>query len=212
MKSAVKNYLIILLAFLLGACGGYLPIEKTHWPINPEERHSWYPPDKSALSARRAQQLQMDALTEEISILFVNHATFSNRELALFESTNQLDPQISAMNSKFGQRIESEQERRKRMQKDLEMSKSGFMDAETRFKKLTKVKAPIIFSISGYNSAMKSFRDGQFKKSLKIFLKLNKQNPPPQVFAGQYPIWLGICLLPLKKLSQGYETFPENTV
>ncbi len=78
--------------------------------------------------------MQLDALTEEISILFVNHATFSNRELALFESTNQINPQISEMNSKFGQRIELEQEWRMRMQKDLEISKVGFMNAETRFK------------------------------------------------------------------------------
>ncbi len=35
-----------------------------------------------------------------------------------------------------------------------------------------------MFSISDYNSAIKSFRDGQFKKSLKLLLKLNKQNPP----------------------------------
>jgi tetratricopeptide (TPR) repeat protein len=178
MKSAVKNNFIILLVFLLGACGGYLPAEKTNWPINPEERHSWYPPEENALSARRANQLQLDGLAQEIGILFVNHATFSNRELALFESTNQIDPQINEMSSKYDQHIESERERKMRMQKDLEMAKAGFMDAETRFKKLTAVKPPIMFSVSDYNSAMKSFRDGQFKKSLNLFLKLSKQNPP----------------------------------
>jgi len=178
MKSAVKNNFIIFGALLLGACSGYLPAERTHWPINQEERHSWYPPSESTLGARRANQLQLDGLAEEIGILFVNHASLSARELALFDATNQIDPQINEMSSKYGQHIESERERKMRMQKDIEMAKAGFMDAELRFKKLTAIKPPIMFSVSDYNSAMKSFRDGQFKKSLNLFLKLRKQNPP----------------------------------
>lgn len=178
MKSAVKNYFIIGLAFLLGACGGYLPAEKNHWPLNQEERHAWYPPDERTLSARRANQLQLDALTEEIEILFVNHATFSDRELALFESMNQIDPEINTMDSKYSQQLETEQARKARMEKDIETSKAGFMDAEIRLKKLMAVKPPIMFSVSDYNSAMKSFRDGQFKKSLRLLFKIKSKNPP----------------------------------
>ena len=178
IKSAVKNNSIILLAFILGGCGGYLPAERTNWPINQEERHSWYPPDETVLSARRADQIWLDDLTQEIEILFVNHASFSNRELALFESMNQINPKIDSMNSYYGQQIESEHERKMRMQKDLEMSKVGFIAAEARLKNIMAVTPPTIFSIAEYNSAMKSFRDGQFEKSLKLFLKLKKQNPP----------------------------------
>ncbi len=178
MKSAVKNNFIILFAILLGGCGGYLPAERTHWPINQEERHSWYPPDETILSARRADQIWLDDLTQEIEILFVNHASFSNRELALFESMNQINPKIDSMSSNYGQQINSERERKLQMQKDLEMSKVGFTTAEIKLKNIMAVKPPIIFSIADYNSAMKSFRDGQFKKSLKLFLKLKKQNPP----------------------------------
>jgi TolA-binding protein len=35
-----------------------------------------------------------------------------------------------------------------------------------------------LFSVSEYNSAMKNFRDGKYKKSLKKFLTLVKQSPP----------------------------------
>jgi tetratricopeptide (TPR) repeat protein len=178
MKSAVKNIFIFILVFLLGGCGGYLPAERTHWPINQEERHTWHPPDETVLSARRADQVWLDDLTREIEILFVNHASFSNRELALFESMSQVDPKIDSMNSKYGQQIETERERKMRMQKDLEMSKVGFIAAEAKLKNIMTVKPSVIFSIADYNSAMKSFRDGQFEKSLKLFLKLKKQNPP----------------------------------
>ncbi len=178
MKSAVKNNSIILLAFLIVGCSGYLPAERTHWPINQEERHSWYSPDETILSARRADQIWLDDLTQEIEILFVNHASFSNRELALFESVNQINPKIDSMNSYYGQQIESEHERKMRMQKDLEMSKVGFIAAEAKLKNIMAVKPPTIFSIADYNAAMKSFRDGQFEKSLKLFLKLKKQKPP----------------------------------
>jgi len=177
MKSAVKNNFIILLALFLSGCG-YLPAERTHWPINQEERHSWYPPDETVLSARRADQIWLDDLTQEIEILFVNHASFSNRELALYESVNQINPMIDSMSSNYGQQIESERERKIRMQKDLEMSKVGFKAAEARLKNIMAVKPPILFSIADYNSAMKSFRDGKFEKSLKLFLKLKKQKPP----------------------------------
>lgn len=178
VKCAVKNNFIILLSFLFVGCGGHLPAERTHWPINQEERHAWYPPDETVLSARRANQLRLDALTQEIGILFVNHATFSNRELNLFESVSQIDPKINAMSSNYGKQIESERERKTRMQNDLEMSKVGFTNAKARLKNIMTVKPPVIFSITDYNSAMKKFRDGQFKQSLKLFLKINNQNPP----------------------------------
>ena len=116
MKSAVKNNFIILLALLLGACVGYLPAERTHWPINQEERHSWYPPDETVLFARKANQIWLDSLTKEIEILFVNHASFSNQEIALFQSMNQINPKIDSMNSYYGQQIESEHERKIQMQ------------------------------------------------------------------------------------------------
>ena len=58
------------------------------------------------------------------------------------------------------------------------MSKVGFKAAEARLKNIMAVKPPILFSIADYNSAMKSFRDGEFEKSLKLFLKLKKQKPP----------------------------------
>ena len=178
MKSAVKNNFMILWVFFLVGCGGYLPEARTHWPINQEERHSWYPPDESVLSARRANQVWLDDLTQEIEILFVNHASFSNREVALFESVSQINPKIEAMKTKYGQQIESEIERKKRMTNDIEMSKVGFIAAEEKLKKIMEVKPPIIFSIKDYNTAMKSFKDGQFKKSLNLFLKLKKQRPP----------------------------------
>ena len=178
MKSAVKNNLIILLIFLFWGCGGYLPAEKTHWPINKEEQHSWYPPDEIVLSERRASQLWLENLTNEIEILFVNHASIANQELDLYESMNQIDPKINAMNFTYGKQIESESERKIRMKKDLEMSKVGFISAEEKLKILMAVKPPILFSVYDYNSAMKNFRDGNFKKSLKIFLKIRKQNPP----------------------------------
>ena len=178
MKSAEKNIFIYLVVGILAACGGYLPAEKTHWPVNPAEMHSWQPPDETILSARRANQLRLDGLTEEIGILFVNHATLSRQELAMIESMPQIDPKINEMSSTYNQRIESEQERKKRMEKDLAMSKAGFLDAEARLKKIMVTKPPIIFSISDYNSAMKSFRSGQFKQSLRLFIKLTKQKPP----------------------------------
>ena len=177
MKSAEKNISIFLITFFLGACG-YLPAERTHWPVNPAEMHSWQPPDETTLSDRRANQLRLDGLTEEIGILFVNHASLSQQELNLFESINQIDPKIKEMDSANKRLIESEQERNERMVRDLEKSKAGFLDAQTRLKKLMEVKPPIIFSTSDYNSAMKSFRNGHFQKSLKLFSKLNAQNPP----------------------------------
>ena len=86
---------------ILAACGGYLPAKKTHWPVNPAEMHSWQPPDETILSTRRANQLRLDGLTEEIGILFVNHATLSRQELAMIESMPQIDPKINEMSSTY---------------------------------------------------------------------------------------------------------------
>ena len=178
MKSAEKNIFIIFLASILGACGGYLPADRSHWSVNPAEMHSWQPPDETALSARRSNQLRLDDLTAEIEVLFVNHASLTNQELAMFDSMRQSDLAIQSMDSTYSQRIESESERKNRMEKDIERAKAGFLSEEARLKKLMAVKPQVFFSVSNYNLAMKKFRNGQFNKSLELFSNLTKQKPP----------------------------------
>ena len=208
MKKVAKNNFIIILTCILGSCGGYLPAEYSHWPINQDERHSWYPPDETTLSKRRATQLWLDSLTNEIGILFANHASISSQEIVLLESVNQVTPQISKMKSNYVKQIDSERNRKLQMKKDLEMSKMGFMAAEARLKKIMKVKPPIIFSISQYNIAMKRFRDGHFKKSLKIFLELNKQNPP-LFLQDNIHFGLGTAYYRLKKYEKATKHFQK---
>ena len=178
MKCSVKNNLVIILAFVLCGCSGYFPTEKTSWPINIGEQHTWYPPDETALAQRRANQLWLDNLTHEIEILFINHASISDQEIYLYKSINNVNPQINAMKFDYEQKIESESERKIRMKKNLEMSKLGFISAEAKLKKIMTVKPTITFSVDDYNTAMRYFKDGLLKKSLKTFLNLSKQNPP----------------------------------
>jgi TolA-binding protein len=178
MKTAEKNILIYLMSVLLVACGGYLPSDRSNWPINSGEMHSWQPPDENVLANRRANQIGLDSLTEEISILFLNHASLSRQELTMLEIISQDDHKIDAMDSAFTQRVESEQERVNRMRKDFELTKSGFLNANARLKKIMEIKPPLLFSTSDYNSAMHSFRDGKFQDSLTLFFKLIKQKPP----------------------------------
>ena len=104
MKCAVKNNLILLLAFLLCGCGGYLPAEKTRWQVNKGEQYSWYPPDETVLSQRRVNQLWLDNLTHEIETLFINHATISDQELHIYETINKTDPQINTMKLNYPKR------------------------------------------------------------------------------------------------------------
>ena len=163
---------------MAGACGGHLPNDRTHWNVNPAEMNHWSPPDESVLSARRANQLRLDDLTREVEVLFINQASLSQQELSLYKLMLQVGPQITNMESSFQKQLDTEQKRVKRMQKDLEMAKLGFLDAESRLKRIMLVKPPIVFSVSDYNTAMKNFRDGNLKKSLKLLAKLNKQKPP----------------------------------
>ncbi len=178
MKTVEKIILICLVVTLSGGCGGYLPHERSNWPVNTEEMHAWEPPDENILTARRANQLRLDGLTEEISILFLNHATLSRQEMALLEAISKEDQNIDKWNSNFSNLVEIEKDRIQNLDKDLKLTKTGFLSAGERLKKITEIKPPIIFSVSDYNSAMTSFRNGQFNKSLKLFFKLIKQKPP----------------------------------
>lgn len=206
MKSADKNIFLLLIATLLGACGGYLSENKTHWSINPAEMHAWQPPDEVALSARRSNQLRLDDLTAEIEVLFVNHSALTDQELALFNSTNKIDPKINEMDSSYNRSIESERERKNRMEKDLELSKTGFLDAEERLRKLMAVKPPIMFPVSDYNFAMKKFSKGKFKESLELFFKLNKQKPP-LFLQDNIQFGIGSAYYRLKKYSKAKKHF-----
>ena len=208
MKCSVKNNLIISLAFILCGCGGYFPAVKTHWPINKGEQHTWYPPDETALMQRRANQLWLDHMTHEIETLFINHASISKQELYLYESINKVEPQINAMKFNYEKKIESEGERKIRMKKDLEMSKLGFISAEAKLKKIMTVKPTIVFSVHDYNAAMKYFRDGLFKKSLKAFIKLSKQNPP-LFLQDNIQFGMGSIYYRLKKYSMARNHFQK---
>ena len=208
MKCSVKNNLIILLAFILCGCGGYFPAVKTHWPINKGEQHTWYPPDETALMQRRANQLWLDNLTHEIETLFINHASISKQELYLYESINKVEPQINAMKFNYENKIESERERKIRMKKDLEMSKLGFISAEAKLKKIMTVKPIIVFSVRDYNAAMKYFRDGMLKKSLKAFVKISKQNPP-LFLQDNIQFGMGSIYYRLKKYSMAKNHFQK---
>jgi TolA-binding protein len=206
MKSADKNIFLLLIVTLLSACGGYLSENKTHWSINPEEMHAWQPPDEVALSARRSNQLRLDDLTAEIEVLFGNHSALTGQELALFNATNKVDPKINEMDSSYNRSIESERERKNRMEKDLELSKIGFLDAEERLRKLMAVKPPIMFPVSDYNFAMKKFSKGKFKESLELFFKLNKQKPP-LFLQDNIQFGIGSAYYRLKKYSKAKKHF-----
>lgn len=208
MKCSVKNNLIILLAFILCGCGGYFPAVKTHWPINKKEQHTWYPPDETALMQRRANQLWLDNLTHEIETLFINHASISKQELYLYESINKVEPQINAMKFNYENKVESERERKIRMKKDLEMSKLGFISGEAKLKKIMTVKPIIVFSVRDYNAAMKYFRDGMLKKSLKAFVKISKQNPP-LFLQDNIQFGMGSIYYRLKKYSMAKNHFQK---
>jgi TolA-binding protein len=206
MKTADKNILIFLMSIFLVACGGYLPSDRSHWPINYGEMYSWQPPDENVLATRRANQMRLDGLTAEISILYLNHASLSKQELAMLEIASQDDNKINVMGSAFTHRVESEQERVKRMQKDLELTKTGFLNANARLKKIMEIKPPLLFSTSDYNSAMNSFRDGKFKDSLTLFFKLIKQNPPP-FLKDNIQFGMGSAYYRLKKYPQAIKHF-----
>ncbi|MBT5375789.1 MAG: tetratricopeptide repeat protein [Nitrospinaceae bacterium] len=178
MKTAEKNFLLCLISLFWVGCSGHLPPDRTDWPINAEEMYYWQPPDETVLIQRRANQTHLDGLTEEISILFANHASLTGQERAMLESLGDVEQKLNKMDSSYSQDIEIEQKRIKQMEQDIESSNTGFLSAQDRLKAIMEIKPPINFSVSDYNLALNHFRNGKFKDSLKLFFKLDKQNPP----------------------------------
>ena len=211
MKIAHKNILILSIAGFLGACGGIFP--QTEPPMSSfnkseVEMYAWEPPDEAVLSARRANQVRLDSLTQEIGVLFVNHATLTNQELAMLKSIQKADSHINNMRLSYGKKVESESDRRARMKKDLEDSKVGFLTAKARLDKIMAIKPPVMFSIPNYNLAIKQFRNGEYNKSLKLLKKISKQKPP--VFLqDNIQFAMGSIFYKLKKYPKAIQQFQK---
>ncbi len=208
MKSIIKILLILIFSILLTACGGYLPSASSNWSQNPEEMHVWDPPDEETLAKRRAYQRHLDNLTGEIERLFLNHSALIQQELAMNDNTNRIDPKIREMEKDFGNRIDKEHKRNKKMEEDLNDARAKYEQENKRFQKLTEVKPPVIFSSTDYNSAINGFKDGKYEFSLKLFNKLLKQNPP-KFLEDNIHFGIGASYFRLKKYPQAKKHFQK---
>jgi len=178
MKSIFQTFFLIFLGNFLTGCGGYLPSAPTNWSANSSEKFVWTPPDEVALAERRETQQDLDNLANEIERLFVNQASLEELEDSIEESIRKTNSNIKSTNKKYSDQIQKEIDRNKKLQSDLKEARAEFEKEKEKIRRLSVVKPPIIFSTADYNSAMRAFSQGNYSKSLKIFNKLGKQNPP----------------------------------
>ena len=178
MKSIFQTFFLIFLGIYLTGCGGYLPSAPTNWSANPSEKFVWIPPDEVALAERRETQQDLDNLANEIERLFINQASLEELEDSMEESIRETNSNIKSTEKKYSDQIQKEIDRNKRMESDLREARAEFDKEKEKIRRLSVVKPPIIFSTADYNSAMRAFSQGNYSKSLKIFNKLGKQNPP----------------------------------
>lgn len=178
MKSIFQIFFVINFGIFLSGCGGYLPSAPTNWSANPAEMHVWTPPDEAKLAERRQTQQDLDNLTKEVERLFVNQDSLEQQEVAMAELIRKTDSDITSAEKDFSTRISKEMDRNKTMQSDLKKARADYGEQRKKLRKLSVVKPPVIFSTTDYNSAMKAFSEGKYSKSIKLFNRLGKQNPP----------------------------------
>jgi len=178
MKSIFQPFFIIFFGAFLSACGGYLPSAPTNWSANPSEMHVWTPPDEEKLAERRRTQQDLDNLATEVERLFVNQESLEQQEGNLAELIRKTDSDIKSAEKEFSNQISKEIDRNKSMQSDLNKARVEYEEQRKKLIKLSVVKPPVIFSAADYNSAMKAFSEGKYSKSINLFNRLGKQNPP----------------------------------
>jgi len=122
--------------------------------------------------------------------------------------TRETDAKIRRSEKDFGDQVDKEINRNKKMQSDLKETQAKFGQAEERLKQRSKIIPPVIFSTANYNAAMKAFSQGQYKISLGLFNKLIKQNPP-RFLEDNIHFGLGSSYFRLKKYSRAQKHFQK---
>jgi TolA-binding protein len=208
MKSIFPTTLILISFIFLISCGGYLPSAPNNWSANPNEMHIWEPPDAETLVKRRENQEHLDKITSEIERIFINHASLVKQETTIDDLTRKIDEKILQSDKEFSDQINKEIQRSKSMQTDLKQTKEKIKQAEARLKKRSKIIPPVIFSSTKYKAAMKAFSQGKYKKSIELFNKLIKQNPP-KFLEDNIHFGLGSSYFRLKKYLQAKTHFQK---
>jgi TolA-binding protein len=208
MKSIFRTTIILIFSIFLISCGGYLPAAPSNWSANPDEMHAWEPPDRETLAKRRENQEHLDKLTSEIERIFINHDFLVKQGATIQDLTRQTDEKILRSDKEFSDQINKEIQRSKTMQTDLKQTKKKIKQAEARLKKRSKIIPPIIFSSANYKVAMKAFSQGKYKKSIELFNKLIKQNPP-KFLEDNIHFGLGSSYYRLKKYLQAKTHFQK---
>lgn len=208
MKSIFQTTIVLFFLMVLTGCGGYLPSAPSNWSATPTEMHVWDPPDAETLAKRRENQKYLDSLTDEIERLFINHASLDKQGATMDDLTRKTDAKIRNSENEFADQIGKEIDRSNKMKTDLKETQIKLKQAEERLKKRAEVAPPIIFSSASYNSAMKAFSLGQYKKSLSLFNKVMTQNPP-KFLKDNIHFGLGSSYFRLKKYSRAQKHFQK---
>ena len=140
--------------------------------------HVWIPPDEATLAERRQTQRDLDNLAKEVERLFVDQGSLENQGVLMEQSIRKAGLDIKSSEKEFSKRILKNIDRNKAMQSDLNKARDQYEEQKKILRKLSVVKPPVIFSTADYNSAMKAFSEGKYLKSIKLFNRLGKQNPP----------------------------------
>jgi TolA-binding protein len=208
MKSIFPTTLILIFSIFLISCGGYLPSSPSNWSANPNEMHTWEPPDTETLAKRRENQGHLDKITSEIERFFINQASLVKQESSMDDLTHKTDEKIHRMDKEFSDQINKEIQRSKTMQTDLKVTQEKIKQAEVRLKKRSRVIPPVIFSSANYKAAMKAFSQGKYKISIELFNKLINQNPP-KFLKDNIHFGLGSSYFRLKKYSEAEKYFQK---
>ncbi|MEE9258465.1 MAG: tetratricopeptide repeat protein [Nitrospinaceae bacterium] len=210
-------YFLLCAALLTGwGCSGKYTRLKKSEPVDPPEMHVWFPPAADELEKRRLMQGYLDGIERDIVKLFLSHEESLLMEENLRAGISSVPPKIDRMEGNLSPQITDEARRGDKMETELASVKSSIGQAEAQIEKMKEVRVIIPFSKKDYFSAIRLFRDGNYKKSVTRFKTTLKQNPPRSI-ADNIHFGLGASYYKLnrhpeavKQFNQVVEKFPEG--
>lgn len=201
MQLSFKIFLLPASLIFFQACSTPITIPKATARDNPPDMmHAWLPPSEIELERRRNQQKWLDKIATEIESLFFIKEGLLQQTRSLESSMNQFAMNVDNLQPQWEAEVAHVQQKQETLKKTvtglqtsskiIRSQLAGIKQQKSRNNvkpgkfKPGKVKSGKVksrrkaFRRKLYTAAIRSFRDGDYRESIRLFKVALDRNPP----------------------------------
>ena len=173
MQLSLKIPPILFVLVFIISCTTQAPVQRMPVQKSSGTPHLWLPPSQIELEARRARQIQLDKIAEQIGNLYLSHDEMYRSVNNLGASIGELANRIDAMEPDLELAMVQEENSQKALKQEVvSLAKRSTqihkqIKAIDHVKRIPSKKKRANYSMKYYFNAIENFRERNMRKALK---------------------------------------------